>query len=186
MAFPALQFLRVTKQYLPHVARLCLISTFLEDGIRMWFQWSEQRDYIDSTWSCGYLLASSFVFLNLLGQLSEWHPCPRGSPGQQPGSKPCRPSAGCSVSGPGRISLWSSALCPEQEVQGAGGRPVRSRGTPNPGSGEDASGKRRRAGLGRRCSRAGFGPSSHRPSPVLRGQDGAAAPSRAACNTRRL
>uniref|UniRef100_A0A9L0SKY1 Surfeit locus protein 4 n=6 Tax=Laurasiatheria TaxID=314145 RepID=A0A9L0SKY1_HORSE len=64
------QFLRVTKQYLPHVARLCLISTFLEDGIRMWFQWSEQRDYIDSTWNCGYLLASSFVFLNLLGQLT--------------------------------------------------------------------------------------------------------------------
>ena len=83
MAFPALQFLRVTKQYLPHVARLCLISTFLEDGIRMWFQWSEQRDYIDTTWNCGYLLASSFVFLNLLGQLSEWRPRPRpcGFPG---------------------------------------------------------------------------------------------------------
>ncbi|KAF6328203.1 surfeit 4 [Rhinolophus ferrumequinum] len=64
------QFLRVTKQYLPHVARLCLISTFLEDGVRMWFQWGEQRDYIDSTWGCGYLLASSFVFLNLLGQLT--------------------------------------------------------------------------------------------------------------------
>lgn len=66
------QFLRVTKQYLPHVARLCLISTFLEDGVRMWFQWGEQRDYIDSTWGCGYLLASSFVLLNLLGQLSKW------------------------------------------------------------------------------------------------------------------
>lgn len=64
------QFLRVTKQYLPHVARLCLISTFLEDGIRMWFQWSEQRDYIDATWNCGYFLASIFVFLNLSGQLS--------------------------------------------------------------------------------------------------------------------
>lgn len=113
--FPGLQFLRVTKQYLPHVARLCLISTFLEDGIRMWFQWSEQRDYIDTTWNCGYLLASSFVFLNLLGQLSEWRPCPRGSPGRRglpgsglrpappsrapggPGSRPCRPSAGCPV-----------------------------------------------------------------------------------------
>ncbi|KAL7980907.1 hypothetical protein Chor_002061 [Crotalus horridus] len=65
------QFLRVTKQYLPHVARLCLISTFLEDGIRMWFQWSEQRDYISSTWNCGYVLASIFVFINLFGQLSK-------------------------------------------------------------------------------------------------------------------
>uniref|UniRef100_A0A4W3GF52 Surfeit locus protein 4 n=1 Tax=Callorhinchus milii TaxID=7868 RepID=A0A4W3GF52_CALMI len=64
-----LQFLRMTKQYLPHLARLCLISTFLEDAIRMWFQWHEQKDYIASTWKCGYFLATIFVLLNLCGQL---------------------------------------------------------------------------------------------------------------------
>uniref|UniRef100_A0A674NP01 Surfeit locus protein 4 n=1 Tax=Takifugu rubripes TaxID=31033 RepID=A0A674NP01_TAKRU len=69
LMWPAEEFLRVTKQYLPHLARLCLISTFLEDGIRMWFQWNEQRDYIEATWSCGYFLATCFVLLNLIGQL---------------------------------------------------------------------------------------------------------------------
>lgn len=63
------QFLRVTKHYLPHVARLCLVSTFLEDGVRMWFQWGEQSEYIDATWNCGRFLANFFVLVNLLGQL---------------------------------------------------------------------------------------------------------------------
>jgi len=64
------QVLRQSKHVLPHLARFCLVATFFEDGIRMWFQWSEQRDYIDHQWGCGWVLGSLFVIINLLGQLA--------------------------------------------------------------------------------------------------------------------
>ncbi|XP_014214336.1 surfeit locus protein 4 homolog [Copidosoma floridanum] len=63
------QIIRKGKHILPTLARLCLIATFLEDGLRMWVQWNEQREYMDMSWGCGKFLATIFVLINLVGQL---------------------------------------------------------------------------------------------------------------------
>ena len=61
--------MRRVKHVLPTIARLCLIATFLEDGIRMWVQWNEQREYMNMSWGCGMFLATCFVLINLVGQI---------------------------------------------------------------------------------------------------------------------
>jgi uncharacterized membrane protein YphA (DoxX/SURF4 family) len=63
------QVLRHGKHILPTIARLCLIATFLEDGVRMLVQWSEQCEYMDITWGCGKILCTIFVLFNLIGEL---------------------------------------------------------------------------------------------------------------------
>ena len=63
------QALKYTKNYLPTIARLCLVSTFLEDGIRMWSQWKEQSDYIAYSWGASRFIGTLFVLTNFFGQL---------------------------------------------------------------------------------------------------------------------
>ena len=64
------KFLRQTKYILPYIARVCVIATFFEDGIRMWFQWSEQSDYVSNAWNVPVFFGHLFVIYNLLVQLT--------------------------------------------------------------------------------------------------------------------
>ena len=64
------QVTRRSKHILPHLGRFCLVSTFIEDGLRMYYQWNEQRHYLAESWSVPQIIASTFVFYNLVAQLS--------------------------------------------------------------------------------------------------------------------
>uniref|UniRef100_A0A4X2MCK3 Uncharacterized protein n=1 Tax=Vombatus ursinus TaxID=29139 RepID=A0A4X2MCK3_VOMUR len=65
----AYKFLHLTKIFLPHLARLCLISTFLEDGIHTWWQWNEQKESIKMSWISSPFLALIFGMIKTFGQL---------------------------------------------------------------------------------------------------------------------
>ncbi|TGZ61902.1 hypothetical protein CRM22_007739 [Opisthorchis felineus] len=62
------QLVRRSRRYLPHVARLCLVSTFIEDGFRLITQWSEQVDYIKAVWHVPSFFAALFILANIILQ----------------------------------------------------------------------------------------------------------------------
>ena len=63
--------LRTVRPFLKPAAHACMLSTFVEDGFRMIFQFSDQANYMNNFWHCGSFLAYVFVLFNLLVQVSE-------------------------------------------------------------------------------------------------------------------
>lgn len=63
------KLMRNGAKYLKPTARVLLLSTFMEDGMRMFNQWGEQTAYIRHTWKVGSIIAGFFVLFNLLFQL---------------------------------------------------------------------------------------------------------------------
>lgn len=52
------------------LARLLLVATFIEDGLRLWLQRDEQAAYFARAWAVPPVLAALFLAYNLLAQLS--------------------------------------------------------------------------------------------------------------------
>lgn len=63
------KIIKQSRTILPTLGRLFLVSTFIEDGIRMWTQWNDQRDYIAYHWHVYMFFGTLFVIFNLLAQL---------------------------------------------------------------------------------------------------------------------
>ncbi|EGD74154.1 hypothetical protein PTSG_12404 [Salpingoeca rosetta] len=65
-------FERALTQWSPKLlslARICILSTYFEDGVRMILQRREQALHFKREWGLGYTPAYMFVFLNMLLQL---------------------------------------------------------------------------------------------------------------------
>ena len=54
---------------LPHLARLCLVSSFIDASVSLWFQWEDQKEYLVTSWGCTTNIATSFLIFNFIGQL---------------------------------------------------------------------------------------------------------------------
>ena len=63
------QFLRKSKRFLPFIARLCFVLTYLEDSVRMYMQWYDQSSYMSNQLKVSRWFAVILVGYNLFGQL---------------------------------------------------------------------------------------------------------------------
>ena len=54
---------------IPHVSRICLVSTFLSSCYSLWYGWDDQHEYLLLSWGPYTHIATLFLLLNLIGQL---------------------------------------------------------------------------------------------------------------------
>ncbi|XP_019619376.1 PREDICTED: surfeit locus protein 4 homolog [Branchiostoma belcheri] len=60
---------RFFKRNLPVIARLLLMMTFFDDGLRMIYNWTNQTKYFEHSWDISATVAGIAVSLNMVGQL---------------------------------------------------------------------------------------------------------------------
>jgi len=57
------------KPYIPSIARFLLVATFVEDGLRIFFQWPEQLSFLKRYRNFSLIIAKIFLLLNIVLQL---------------------------------------------------------------------------------------------------------------------
>eukprot|EP00127_Corallochytrium_limacisporum_P006458 Clim_evm1s228 gene=Clim_evmTU1s228 len=60
---------KALRKVLPHIGRILVTSTFLDDGLRMIFQWNEQMKYLTKQFWGFSTLAAIFIVINMIVQL---------------------------------------------------------------------------------------------------------------------
>ena len=72
-------FLRRTKGLLRPLARALVLSTFLEDGVRMGQQFSRQTSFMAREWALPFLIAAAFILFSMVAQVGVAARCRAGS-----------------------------------------------------------------------------------------------------------
>lgn len=63
-----MQIRKIGNVLLPFIAKIFLISTFIEDAVRMLSQWREQGDYLSTSWGIHVPLANCYIGLCMVCQ----------------------------------------------------------------------------------------------------------------------
>eukprot|EP00128_Syssomonas_multiformis_P006787 Colp12_sorted_trinity150504_noHs@18827 len=62
-------FLRHTKKAVPKIGRALVVATFIDDGLRMYLQWTDQMYFMTRQFGGVRFLAGMFIIFNLVAQL---------------------------------------------------------------------------------------------------------------------